>query len=112
MHNSKKFSEKFPYERAVYVLKMLEGVPDDIKDIFTPQTEDELLELELNTINFKSREKDREKVMQLQKQCGLPLHPNQTLRALMVRIRIQQLRKIKNDFSNNTGDNNTNISED
>jgi hypothetical protein len=110
MHNS----EKFSYERAVYVLKMLEGIPKDIQDIFTPQTEDELLELESNMINFKSREKDREKVMQLQKQHGLPLRPNQILRTLMIRIRIQQLRKkFKNDFSDYGGDNNNiNTSED
>ncbi len=88
---------KFTHERTAYVLRMLEGIPEDIKDIFIPHTEEELLELELNTSNFRAHERDREKVMQLQKQYNLPLRPNQTLRGVMIRIRIQQLHKRNKD---------------
>lgn len=101
MKDSKKSTEKFTYERAVYVLKMLEGIPEDIKKIFIPDGEDELLELELNTTNFRAREKEREKVMQLQKQYNLPLRPNQMLREVMIRIRIMQLRKSKDGYKDN-----------
>jgi len=95
---------KLTDDRAVYVLRMLEGIPEDIKDIFIPRTEEEILELELNISNFRAHEKDREKAMQLQKQYNLPLHPNQTFREVMIRIRIQQLRKRNKDKDFSAGE--------
>lgn len=85
--------KKLSYDRAAGVLKMLEDIPEDLRDIFTPATKDELVELEINISNFRSRAKEREKVMQLQRQHNLPLRPNQTLEDVTKRIRIQQLKK-------------------
>jgi hypothetical protein len=93
MKNDEESFEKLTYERAVHVLKMFDGLPEDIKEIFTPKTEDELIEFEFNVVNFRIREREREKVIQLQKQYNLPFHPNQTLRDVTVRIYIQQFRE-------------------
>lgn len=77
------------------ILKMFEGLPDDIKDLFIPQSADELFELEFNSAKFKSREADREKVRAMQTQHKLPLRPNESLRRTKIMVRIAQFKRKK-----------------
>lgn len=97
MKDHKKTSKELSYARAMHVLKMLEGLPEQIKDLFVSSTEDDLILFEINTVNFKKKEKERDRVIQLQKQYSLPLRPNQTLREVMIRIKIKQLKKNEDD---------------
>lgn len=103
-----KLSDKLSKEiTALHVVKMLDGIPEDIADLFTPETEDELKQLELNIIQWLSRIQERQKVMQLQKRHGLPLRPNQSLRDVTIRLRILELkrkRKPKDDGFDSSSD--------
>lgn len=78
---------------AFHVVKMLEGIPEDLKDLFTPTTEEELAQLEINIVKWRARVQERQKVMQLQGRYGLPLRPNQTLRDVAIRLKILELKK-------------------
>ena len=75
------------------VLEFLKSIPEDIRDIFTPKTKDELLELEMNVAKWNSRSSIREKVMYLQKIHDLPLRPNAPMHWVMASIRIKQMKK-------------------
>lgn len=76
-----------------YIVKMLEGIPEDLVDLFTPNNEDELDQLEINVAKWLARSQEREKIMRLQKRYGLPLRPNQSLRDLTIRLKILELKK-------------------
>ena len=89
---------------ALYVVKMLEGIPKDLVDLFTPDDEDGLVQLELNIVKWLARAQERVKVMQLQKHHGLPLRPNQSLRDVTIRLKILELKERKTKFSGNDGD--------
>ena len=90
--------DKYDSESALHVVQMLEGIPKDLLDIFTPSNEDELIQLEINIVKWLARLSDRTKVMQLQRRFGLPVMPNQSLRDVTIRINILELKKRrKND---------------
>lgn len=78
---------------AFHVVKMLEDIPKDLKDLFLPVTEDDLAQLEMNIVKWLARVQERQKVMQLQKHYGLPLRPNQTLRDVTIRLKILELKR-------------------
>jgi len=87
-------SAKFDMSKAALrVVKMLDGIPKDLVDLFTPNTDDELDQLEINVVRWWPRSQEREKVMRLQKRYDLPLKPNQSLRDVTIRIRILDLKK-------------------
>jgi hypothetical protein len=86
----KKALRSYPNAQA-----MLSGLPEDLIDIFLPDTVEELVRLETNILAFKARSIDREKVMSLQKLCDFPLRPNSSLREVNTRARIQGLKKDK-----------------
>lgn len=90
---NKSEKRKLDFEFAYNVVKFLAWLPKSIKDIFTPKTEDELLTLEMNITRFISREREREKVITLQREFNLPLRPNQSLREVLIRIKILILQK-------------------
>jgi hypothetical protein len=98
---------------AFHVVKMLEGMPEDLVDLFMPNDEDALAQLEMNIIKWSTRIKERAKVMQLQKHYSLPLRPNQSMRDVSIRLKILELkknRKFKNgdDFLPGKDNNNNN----
>ena len=88
---------------AFHVVKMLEGIPKDLVDLFTPNSEETLAQLEINIIIWLARSKVRENIMQLQKQHDLPLRPNQSLRDVAIRIKISEAKK-KQQFKDNNSD--------
>ena len=88
MDDVKKALRSYPNAQA-----MLAGLPDDLLDIFLPNTAEELARLETNILAFKARSIDRDKVMSLQKLCDFPLRPNSSLREVNTRARIQGLKK-------------------
>jgi len=98
---NKSEKRKLNFEVAYNVVKFLASLPKDIRNIFVPKNEDELLSLELNITRFSSREKEREKVMDLQREFGLPLRPNQSLKDVLIRVRIAAIKKKLKGFQNN-----------
>ncbi len=85
-----------------HAVKMLEGMPEDLVDLFMPNDEDELAQLEMNIVKWLARIKERAKVIQLQKHYGLPLRPNQSLRDVSIRLKILELKKNRK-FKNGDG---------
>ena len=84
------------------VRMMLYSIPRELWDIFLPETEQGLTSLETNILALKSREADREQVMSIQRLCGMPLRPNDSLAEVKSRARVQgikndKLRKHHND---------------
>ncbi len=71
----------------------LAGLPKNIWDLFLPDTDKELQDLEKRLGQLPKWEKDRAQVIALQKQYGMPFHPNMSGRDLGIRIRIELLRK-------------------
>ena len=78
---------------AQFVLKMLKDIPEDVRYLFIPKTEDELFQLEFSLISFGKRQETRMKVIQIQKEFGLPLRPNMSLKEVGVLVRIELLRR-------------------
>ena len=85
---------------AFYVVRMLEGIPKDLIDLFTPNDADELAQLEINIVKWQARVQERVKVIRLQKYHKLPLRPNQSLRDVTIRLKILELKK-RRKFNNN-----------
>lgn len=97
----KLFKDKVAY----HIVRMLEGIPEDLVDIFTPEGEDELAQFEINILKWLARVQERQKIMQLQKRHDLPLRPNQSLRDVTIYIKILELKKRRQDPSDDSGDN-------
>lgn len=76
-----------------YALNMFDGLPEDILDIFVPDDKEEMLQLEMNIVRWLARAKEREKVLQLQRTHNLPLRPNQSLRDVVIRLKIVELKQ-------------------
>jgi hypothetical protein len=74
------------------VLAMMDGIPEDLWEVFLPDTDEGLARMEANIVAYKARALDREKAMSLQRLCGFPLRPNVSLREASARARIQGLR--------------------
>lgn len=83
---------------AFHVVKMLEGIPEDLVDLFMPNDEDALAQLEMNIVNWSVKIKARAEVIRLQKRYELPLRPNQSLRDVTIRLKILKLKKNDDDF--------------
>lgn len=75
------------------IREMLKEIPRELWGIFLPAHKKDLAELEIRVVAYRKREMDREKVMSMQKLCGFPLRPNQSLREVIIKTRIQGLRK-------------------
>ena len=83
----KKELDFFPNVKA-----MMEGIPEQLWDIFLPETTDELAQMETNAAAFKQRAVEREQVIAMQQLCGMPLRPNAELREVRIKAKIQGLR--------------------
>ena len=77
---------------AQFVRKFLSELPKDLRKMFTPRTPEEIEELEMRLMKFPKFEDSRQRIINLQRQYGLPIRPNMTLSQTLVRIRIEQLR--------------------
>ena len=87
----------------LHVVKMLEGIPKDLVDLFIPNNEDELIQLEINIVRWLARVQEREKTMKLQKHYDLPLRPNQSSRDVAIRLKILELKR-KRKFKDKGGE--------
>ncbi len=88
--NNKLFEKKVA---AFYTVKMFEGIPEDLRNLFVPEDVSQLIQLEMNIVKWLARVQEREKVMQIQKFHNLPLRPNQSLRDVTICLNILELRK-------------------
>ncbi len=92
------------------VKQMLERIPEEIWDIFLPRHIAGLQTLEMRVAGFKRREHDRDQVIALQRLCGMPLRPNDSLAATKAKARIQGKKntglfeKFKNNNTNDSDD--------
>ena len=77
------------------VRAMLAGIRRDLWYIFLPASEEELAVLERNIVALKSREIDREKVIAIQKMRGFPFRPNAPLREMLIKAKIQEMKKAR-----------------
>ncbi len=85
-------------KKAPHVLRMLQDIPRDLWDIFVPETEEDVIAMEMNLMNFEKKEQDREKVRSVQKQFNLPIRPNQDVEKLSVLVRIFLLKQEKRQY--------------
>ena len=90
-----KRNDKIPPVEVFHVIKALEGIPEDLLDLFMPKSKEGLDQFEINIVMWLVRLGEREKVIRLQKYYGLPLYPNQSLREVAIRIKILELKKLK-----------------
>ncbi len=84
------------------VRMMLERIPRELWSVFLPATEKGLAELETRILALKAREAERDQAMTIQRLCHLPLRPNEPLREVKAKARVQgikkdHLRKRRND---------------
>lgn len=74
---------------------MLDGLPRDLWDIFLPETAGGLPDLEANIMSFVARADEREAVISLQRLCGMPLRPNESLAETKAKVRLRGVQKRK-----------------
>jgi len=79
-----------PYQN---IRTMLEGIPRELWDILLPANEEILPILESNIVFFRQRARNRDQVMSIQRLCGFPLRPNESLRKTNIQARLAGLKK-------------------
>lgn len=78
--------DSYPNVRA-----MLDGIAKELWYVFLPDTENGMAMLEADILAQRKRDKERRKVMALQKLCGFKLRPNESLRDVIVRAKNEGL---------------------
>ena len=86
------------------VRAMLKGIPEELWDIFLPDSPDDLASLEGRILTFRMRESDRRKVIAIQKMCNFPLRPNAPLREMAARVKILRMKKERFENGGNLTD--------
>jgi len=88
------------------VRHMLEAIPQDLWDIFLPETDSDLAMLEADVIAQQKRDLERSKVMAVQKLCGFPLRPNEPLLEVIARAKIKGMKNspLSGDATGDTQD--------
>ena len=99
---NKQLNYKILSAGVFHAIRALEGIPEDLLDLFVPKSKEGLDQFEMNIVRWLSRLNEREKVIKLQKHYGLPLHPNQSLREVAIRIKILELKKLKGHKSDDS----------
>ena len=86
------------------LVKFLSSLPEELWDDFCPRGKEALEQFEERLLAWQYKEALRDKIMLIQKQYDLPLHPNESYRWTMTSARIalkkkEKLKKIedKND---------------
>ena len=77
------------------IKNMLEGIPRQLWGIFIPNTVEEFKVTGDNVKSFEKREREREKVIALQRLYDFPLRPNNTLHEVMAKIMIEKKKRQK-----------------
>ncbi len=72
---------------------MLEHIPRELWNAFLPASEKGLAELETRILALKAREAERDQAMSIQRLCGLPFRPNERLRDVKAKARVQGIKK-------------------
>jgi len=100
-YDVKKYLSHYPNVKA-----MLEDIPQELWELFLPESEGDLPDMEANVMAFKARANEREQIMALQKLCGLEFRPNEELKTTEAKVRIQGIkqRKIYEQFRNRDDD--------
>ena len=75
------------------IKRMLSGIPRQRWGIFLPPQRDGLALMESNIVKFRRRANLRERVMNIQRLCGFPLRPNEPLREVEAKARIQGIKR-------------------
>jgi len=71
--------------------QVLEGIPKELHDIFVPsRTSSDTAKLVEAYAALKRRELRRNKVMQMQREHGLPLEPNSSMARVEMKIRLKR----------------------
>ena len=81
-HKTYEIPDTFPNVKS-----MLNRIPKELRYIFMPDSEDGLAMLEADILAQKKRDKERKKVMVLQRLCGCMLRPNQSLRDVIMQAK-------------------------
>lgn len=84
---------KWDIPSAPHVTNMLSSIPEDLHEMFMPDTTEELDELEMRLATFGKVQEDRGRVRILQSQFELSLRPNMSLEDTIVRVRVKILGK-------------------
>ena len=86
-YDVRKYLSHYPNVRG-----MIEDIPEQLWDVFLPESEGDLPDMEANVMAFKKRSNEREQAMALQKLCGLEFRPNEELNVTEAKVRIQGLK--------------------
>ncbi len=82
--------EEFPL-----VKQYSKRIPQDLWDIFLPQSPDGLETFSAAIKALRLKEEERNYVMELQQQYELPLRPNLTVKETMIQVRLNLLQERK-----------------
>ena len=82
------------------IKSMLDGLPEEIWPSLLPENQDNLISLELSISIFRKRQRQRNQAMAIQRRHDFPIRPNQPLREVIIRSRIQRM-KDKKSFPKN-----------
>lgn len=93
-------SKSLSIDITQHVQKMLLDVPMDLRGLFMPTTEEDLIQLELHLARFGKTQEDRERVRHLQIQFGLLFKPNMSLSETIVRVKIAILKRARSKHLN------------
>lgn len=74
--------------------KYLKGIPDFLHSIFIPEQHEKETFIE-RARKLRIREKERNYVMEIQRNNKIPLRPNESLKQTMIRVRLKFLMKKK-----------------
>lgn len=75
------------------VLEYIEKIPVSCLDLVVPFCEEDLRALEKSIKAIRTREKERNYVMEIQRHYKLPLRPNESLKETMIRVRLKLLKE-------------------
>jgi hypothetical protein len=82
----KRFIKEIP-DSFPNVKSMFQSIPRQLWYIFVPETDEGWAMLEADILAQKKRDKDRDRVMAIQKLCGFMLRPNEPLREVVTRAK-------------------------
>ena len=70
----------------------LANIPENVWDILLPESVDELAEFSSEVKSCLTQSEERDFIMKVQRDHGLPLRPNASVRETVIAVRIQHLR--------------------
>lgn len=92
-YNMEKHIHRFPNIKS-----MLSNIRPELWYIFLPERLNKLLDFEMKILSFKIKQRERNQVMSLQRRYGFSVRPNETLRAMRIKIKIKQRKNDKKSY--------------